>query len=423
MLLNKKYVSVQFSESKLKERNRELSILFEISNFLAASMTLKKLLEGVLAKVMQYFDMEAGRIYLMDDEERYLNLVACKGIKPEGLELIHLDEGFSGKAAKTRSFIAQYVSELEDKNRAALLAGKGIKIIMCVPLISMNKVCGVMNLATSRIIKLDQNKIDLLSAVGNQIANAANNNRLFEKLIKQIEMIKEKEEMIKFFAYSASHDLKSPATAVYALADRLQQKHGECLDEKGKMCCEQILKTAKQIALLVDKINMYIAAKEAPSNLERVKIKEITETIKTEFSTRFEKRDIRWSEPDSLPEIVADKLSLIRVFSNFIDNSLKYGGDDLHEIKMRYEEDDSSHIFSFSDDGVGIKEEAKEKIFEIFKRDETARGKPGSGLGLAIVKEIAASHKGRVWLDTDQKKGVVFYFSVSKNLKETKGKE
>ena len=416
MLSNKKYISIKFSEAKLKKRNRELSILLEISNFLSTSVELKDLLAGVLSKVLEYFDEEAGRIYLMDGEGQSLNLAAHQGIEIEGLEKMNISDGFSGKAVRTKSFIAQYVSELEDKKRESLLSGKGLKIIICVPLINMDNVVGVMNLARSGMIQLDHNKVDVLMAMGNQIAVAVNNARLYGDLKKKIQILKEKEEMIKFFSYSISHDLKSPAIGVYGFAKRLKEKYKEILDKRGRAYCDQILKTAEQMVVLLEEINAYVAAKEAPINLENVKVKEITEEIRNEFSDRLRRRRIRWSEPDILPEITADRLGLIRIFRNFVDNALKYGGDNLLEIKIGYKEDKAFHLFSFSDDGVGIKEEDKEKIFKRFQRNETSKGKAGSGLGLAIVKEIAERHQGEAWAETNTNKGTTFYISISKDL-------
>ena len=416
MLSNKKHISIKFSEAKLKKRNRELSILLEISNFLSTSVELKDLLAGVLSKVLEYFDEEAGRIYLMDGAGQSLNLAAHQGIAIEGLEKMNISDGFSGKAVRTKSFIAQYVSELEDKKRESLLSGKGLKIIICVPLINMGNVVGVMNLARSGMIQLDHNKVDVLMAMGNQIAVAVNNARLYGDLKKKIQILKEKEEMIKFFSYSISHDLKSPAIGVYGFAKRLKEKYKEILDKRGRAYCDQILKTAEQMVVLLEEINAYVAAKEAPINLENVKVKEITEEIRNEFSDRLRRRRIRWSEPDILPEITADRLGLIRIFRNFVDNALKYGGDNLLEIKIGYKEDKAFHLFSFSDDGVGIKEEDKEKIFKRFQRNETSKGKAGSGLGLAIVKEIAERHQGEAWAETNTNKGTTFYISISKDL-------
>jgi len=323
MLFNSKYISIKISESKLKQRNKELSLLLEMSNFLSTSMELKDLLKGALIKVLKYFDLDAGRVYLLDDESESFYLAAHWGLEPEGLETLGFDEGFSGKAARSKSFIAQHVTELDDEKRAELLLKKGFKIIICAPLISMGKVVGVMNLASKNIISLNQEKVDLCIAIGNQIAVAANNAKTYDALQSKIKTLREKKDTIKFFAYSISHDLKSPAVGIYALTKRLQEKYGHIFDEKGKAHCEQILKAAEKMAALVEKINTYIVTKESPLKMEKVKIKEITEEIRDQFSSALDERGIKWSEPAILPELIADRLTLFRVFQNFVDNALK----------------------------------------------------------------------------------------------------
>ena len=419
MLSKKRYVSVKVSESDVSKRNQDLSFLLEMSDFLSASMSFQDLLSGALSKVLEYFNLDAGRIYLIDDKGRYLYLVAYQGIDSRGFEKVYVNESFSGKSARTKSFIAQHVSELEDKERAGLLARKGFKIIICVPLISMNEVRGVMNLASYKLIGLDQEKIDLFTAIGNQIAVASNNARLYEALKSKIEALKEKKEMIKFFAYSVSHDLKSPLTSIYGLTKRFQKKYEASLDQKGKEYCHQILKTSEQMVTLVENINTYIVTKETPLNFEKIKIKDIAETVRNEFSTILEQRQISWSEPESLPEIMADRLSLTRVFRNFLDNTLKYGGEELLEIKIGHEENEGFHIFSFSDDGVGLNARDRKNIFGMFKRCENSRGIAGSGLGLAIIREIAKAHRGEAWMDSREKGGTTFYISISKHLRPT----
>ena len=77
------------------------------------------------------------------------------------------------------------------------------------------------------------------------------------------------------------------------------------------------------------------------------------------------------------------------------------------------------HVFSFSDDGDGIKEKNREKIFERFQRNGSSKGISGSGLGLAIVKEVAERHGGRVWIDPETNRGATFYMTISKDLSVT----
>ena len=416
MLTHKKHISIKVDDEKLKTRSKELAILLEMSNYLAGSLTIKGLFEGALSRVLEHFNLEAGRMYLLDEIGQYLYLVAHQGMESRGLERVGINEGFTGKAARTQSFIAQHVSDLEDRKRVALLLDKGFNVVLCVPLITMGKVRGVMNLATSKEIQLDQGKIDLFTTIGNQIAVAADNVRLYADLEAQIGTLREKKEVIKFFAYSVSHDLKSPAVALYALTKRLNEKYAHILDEKGKEHCRQILRTAERVVALVEQLNGYIVAKETPFNFERIGVKEITRDIRDEFSDRLKQHQVRWSEPDDLPEIVADRLALLSVFGNLLDNALKYGGNDLSEIKIGYEENENHHIFSISDDGIGIKVKDSEKIFDLLQRNETSMGIAGSGLGLAIVKEILKRHQGRIQLDTTAEKGTKFCVSISKDL-------
>ena len=229
--------------------------------------------------------------------------------------------------------------------------------------------------------------------------------------------LEDSSKKIKFFAYSVLHDLKSPAISIYGLAKRLNKDYSDCLDKKGQMYCEQILKTAEQIAALVEQINVFISTKEAPLTIEKLKPKEVLQMIKEEYSAQLSLREIRWLEPDNIPEIKADRLSIIRAFRNIIDNTLKYGGQTLSEINIKYRESDEFHIFSVQDNGIGLKDRVShEDIFAPFIRSKTSNGIKGSGLGLSILREISERHGGEVWLKLGRKRGITFFISISKGL-------
>jgi signal transduction histidine kinase len=139
--------------------------------------------------------------------------------------------------------------------------------------------------------------------------------------------------------------------------------------------------------------------------------------IREEFSTQLNIRGTKWLEPDDIPEIKADRLSIIRAFRNLVDNALKYGGEALSEIGIRYKESGESHILSVKDNGIGLKEkDSDQDIFAPFIRRKTSKGIQGSGLGLTIVREIAVKHGGQVWLEPGQERGITFYVSIPKNL-------
>jgi signal transduction histidine kinase len=120
--------------------------------------------------------------------------------------------------------------------------------------------------------------------------------------------------------------------------------------------------------------------------------------------------------PEDLPEIKADRIAMLRVLRNFVDNALKYGGEGFSEITFGYREVEEHHILHVSDDGIGLTEEESQDIFGLFKRQKTASGITGSELGLAIVKEIAEQHGGEGWAGVSSKKGITFNVSISKHL-------
>lgn len=416
MLRDKKYISIDFSETDLIERNKELSVILDISNFLASSLKLDDVLNGAASKMLEHFEFDACRIYLMDKSGRHLNLAAFRGTDPGGLEHVGITEGFTGKAARTRSFIAQHVSELKDRERAVLLTSKGFKIIICVPLIAVGEVVGVMNLASGKLMKLDQEMIDLLEVIGNQISVAIKNAGLYENILKKKDRLLEKKNMIEFFAYSTSHDLKGPAIAIHGISKLLNKKYGHILNDKGRVYCEKIQKTSEQIVTLVEKINIYVQAKVAPLNIEDIRIGGVFGELKEEFSSVLESRHINWIRPKKDHIIKADRLSITRVLRNLVDNALKYGGDNLSEITVGYKEDENFHILSVGDDGVGIKKDQYEKIFRVYQREKTSRGVAGAGLGLAIVKDVAERHGGEAWAEPGPERGTTFYVAISKKL-------
>ena len=232
------------------------------------------------------------------------------------------------------------------------------------------------------------------------------------------EAVRRSSEKVKQFAYSVSHDLKSPTVGIYGLTKLLNARYHDSLDEKGRTCCDQIMRAAGQIAALVDQINQYISTKEMPLHAERVNPKEIFQMIKEEFSDQLDIRRVKWSEPENLPEIRADRLCLLRILRNLVDNALKYGGKDLSRIDIAYEETDQFHVFSVTDDGIGIQEGVSNRIWGMFQRFESSKGIQGTGLGLAIVKELAERHGGNVRIEPGGKRGVSVHVSLSKELPE-----
>ena len=121
---------------------------------------------------------------------------------------------------------------------------------------------------------------------------------------------------------------------------------------------------------------------------------------------------------DTLPELVVEPNHLYQLFQNLIDNSLKFVKNDKPKVKISAIERDDEWEFSITDNGIGIREEYKDKIFMIFQRLHSVSEYPGTGVGLAICKKVVQLHGGRIWFTSVSDNGTTFYFTISKHAGE-----
>lgn len=240
-------------------------------------------------------------------------------------------------------------------------------------------------------------------------------NRMIERL-DGARILQEQSEKTKLFAYSIVHDLKNPTIAIHGLTKLLRKKYQNVLNEEGKYFCEQITKSAAQIELLVKQINNYISAKEHSLAIKELDFLEICETVREEYANQLRERNILWHEPQRVSTIRADRLAVLRIIRNLIDNALKYGGDGLGKIGVTYEESEAFHTICVLNDGNAILPDEFQNLFVQFTRNCDDNRVGGVGLGLAIIEELVGLHGGKVWGESDGKKGVNFYFTISKQL-------
>jgi signal transduction histidine kinase len=114
--------------------------------------------------------------------------------------------------------------------------------------------------------------------------------------------------------------------------------------------------------------------------------------------------------------ISADRISLLRILRNLVDNALKYGGPLLNTITIGYREEENHHIITVQDNGKGFAEEHTNELFTAYYRVSTGVDTGGAGLGLAIVREIATQHGGTAWADAHIGRGAAFSVSIRKGL-------
>ena len=246
-----------------------------------------------------------------------------------------------------------------------------------------------------------------------------NKKRLLRRLASE-NLVREQSEKIQLFAYSVVHDLKNPIIAIHGLARIINKRHLDSLDEKSRQYCAQIEKSAEQVSALVDQINAFITSKEQPLKIEQLNLVEICHTVRAENEHRLKERNIRWCESLQLDTLHADRLVVLRILRNLVDNALKYGGEGLSEITISRQDSARFHTIHVANDGKPLAPEDCRNIFQRYKRHCADSKVEGTGLGLAIVKELVSLHGGQAWVESDGKQGVTFSFTIAKIDKAAK---
>lgn len=274
------------------------------------------------------------------------------------------------------------------------------------------------------------------------IRYAIERRNLVNQIKQQSEILKENNRELESFAYIASHDLRAPLInikgfsselkyAIDALLPLLERNSPKLSPEErvtvNRLMTENIPQALGFIQSSADRMNKLISALLQYSRLGKRKLSyesiDTNQLVQRCLDTM--QHQIKSSGAaivvEQLPEIIADRLSIEQVFSNLLDNAVKYL--DPHragEIRIAALQDKKGTTFSVADSGVGIAEDDMQKVFEIFRRGGTGVKVPGEGIGLANTRAIIRRHNGDIWFESVYGRGSTFFFNIPFDLPSDK---
>ncbi len=230
-----------------------------------------------------------------------------------------------------------------------------------------------------------------------------------EQLIKELE---KKNAEMEWFTYMVSHDLRSPLVTIQGFVGMLRKDL-----ERGEM--ERVEKDLKYIEngatkmdrLLNDTLKLSRIGRVA-NPPEDVPFSELVQEALEETAERIKSSGVEVSVAESFPAVHVDRMRIVEVLVNLIENSISYRGDNpTPKIEIGYRRADGEEpVFFVRDNGIGIDKSQQEKVFGLFfKVDNRSKG---TGAGLAIVKRIIEVHNGRVWIESEPGKGCTVCFTL-----------
>jgi PAS domain S-box-containing protein len=229
--------------------------------------------------------------------------------------------------------------------------------------------------------------------------------------------LKRSNEELERFAYVASHDLQGPLRTITSYLQLLEQRYFADLGADAKDFISFSVSGAKRMQQLITDLLNYSRLNSVPRPYQNVNLNELLFVVTKNLESTIQAKEAI-IEYSGLPSIFAEQYQLTQLLQNLVDNAMKFVKSDLvPHIKVACTEDSDYWTISVSDNGIGIKEEFKEKIFLIFQRLHTENEYPGTGIGLAICKKVADLHDGNIWFESEYGRGTTFYVTISKFLK------
>lgn len=207
-------------------------------------------------------------------------------------------------------------------------------------------------------------------------------------------------------ASTLAHDLKEPLRTVRNLAELLLRREVENSDE----LLSTIIRSADRMIALTQNILALADGHQEPVR------KQVDSQAVAECAVELLRDAVEKSgaivKIHSLPVVQADEGQLLRLFLNLVSNAIKYCRERKPEIHIAARSEPEGTIFSVTDNGIGIDPRDHDRIFDPFRRLETASNTEGSGIGLAICKRIVECHDGRIWVESRPGQGSTFYFRI-----------
>jgi len=215
-------------------------------------------------------------------------------------------------------------------------------------------------------------------------------------------------------AQNTVHDLNRPLSAIKLMLGSLDKGFMGALEPKGHEAVGNGLQAVRQMERLIGDLldSSRLDHDGVQMNFEAVAMSDLVGDVVERLHYELDQvGGVVHIEP--LPEIQADAWALTKVFTNILGNAIQYSHPERNPtIHVSARQDGDQFVFAVADNGIGIPEEDRERLFRRFERGSNTGGVSGTGLGLHIIREVVLGHGGQVWVESEVGLGTVFYIAL-----------
>lgn len=422
--------------AELAERNKTLALLEKINELILGSITKPEEIANEVTKLLvEEANFQVASIYLYDKSKKILRRLAISKINNKDIQIKLDDNNINIALANQENIIVQaikkrassftdstqnlYIEQLENPKR--------IKSVFIAPLFVRNELIGACTIALLE----EQNDIsefhkDLLNRLVALIGIGIDNALLYNQVENANVRLKALDKLKNEFVSVASHELRTPMTAIKSYLWMALNDKGGPLNEKQRYYVERGYNSVDRLIRLVnDMLNISrIESGRITIEMRSVDLVKLTQDVVDEVLPRAHELEVavKMQSNEEMPHVLADPDKIKEVIINLIGNSLKFtpkGG----TINISFFKNDGFVGTKIVDTGIGIEPQDVGKLFQKFGllpgsyiTNQTAMG---TGLGLYICRSIIDMHQGTIKAESEGRdKGATFTFTL-KEIKDS----
>lgn len=214
------------------------------------------------------------------------------------------------------------------------------------------------------------------------------------------------------FAYVASHDLKEPLRGLTNYAQFLMEDYADALDDDGRRMLDTMQSQVKRMDRLIGTLLEYSRVGRQGVRLGNFSMFEAATMACENLNARIDGDNVDMRISEALPEVCSDPVLVQQILQNLISNGIKYNDSEAKIIEVGFEPGSPGRFF-VRDNGIGIRDDMRDRVFQIFKRLH-ARDQygGGTGAGLTIAQKIVHLLGGEIWIESKPGQGSCFWFTL-----------
>ena len=284
-----------------------------------------------------------------------------------------------------------------------------------IPLLtSKGNPLGTLCIIDSKPKTLTQSQIDSLKDLASQVESLFELRRNNLKLLEAEKLLHKKNEQLRKFAGTVSHDMKMPLANMIVTTDILRAKYALKLDEQGNNYLSYLKQSSFSLSDYIDNLLSYYESEELV--IQQAEVFDLHDLLEEIIDLLNINQDFIINLPDEGIELNTNKSALNQILLNLITNSLKYNDKKTGIITLKCVQDHAYYYIEVADNGKGIPKEKQESIFELFSTatDTDNKGKKGNGIGLSTVRNLVHSLGGIISVSSKEGEGATFDFTIKK---------